>query len=278
MPGLSRTGLSGPSRCGLNIGKMKLYYTLTKSYISYMHVKRIVFFQSRSHTRSQDHIFLARSPTLHDRILCHSMVKSCHNILFFSCFAAGVILCFLFLWRNAACWRKSFIRKRSTKWYYPRYSWRLQSSHIWKFVFWCWFMQLHFRYYVFADSDSLVNKYAHLWISAEYDPICVDGRITFFSPCHAGCDSRNVSQITNCGCVGSPADNDVAGASGVDFSERVSFGSCDSHLEGCHFEVFLALIFIVLFFTFVNGIPATNAILRVVPPELRIVLNQNFVT
>ena len=79
--------------------------------------------------------------------------------------------------------------------------------------------------------------------------------------------------MTNCGCVGSLADNDVAGDTSGDFSERVSFGSCDSHLEGCHFEVFLALIFIVLFFTFVNGIPATNSILRVVPPELRIVLN-----
>ena len=198
-------------------------------------------------------------------------------IVFFSRFATGVILCFLFLWRNAASWRKSLIRKRSSKWYYSRYSWRLQSSHIWKFLFRCWFMQLYFRY-VFTDSDSLANQNARFSILAEYDPICVDGRITFFSPCHAGCDSRNVSQITNCGCVGSLAENDPAGASSGEFSERVSFGSCDSHLEGCHFEVFLALIFIVLFFTFVNGIPATNAILRVVPPELRIVLNLKIIT
>ena len=110
-------------------------------------------------------------------------------------------------------------------------------------------------------------------ILAEYDPICIDGKITFFSPCHAGCNSRNVSQITNCGCVGSITENDVTGGSSDDFSGRVSLGSCDSHLEGCHFEVFLALIFVVLFFTFVNGIPATNAILRVVPPELRMVWN-----
>ena len=46
-------------------------------------------------------------------------------IVFFSRFATGVILCFLFLWRNAASWRKSLIRKRSSKWYYSRHSWRL---------------------------------------------------------------------------------------------------------------------------------------------------------
>ena len=33
--------------------------------------------------------------------------------------------------------------------------------------------------------------------------------------------------------------------------------------------MFLALYFFTLFFTFVNGVPATNSILRIVPPELR---------
>ena len=78
-------------------------------------------------------------------------------IVFFSRFATGVILCFLFLWRNAASWRKSFLRKRSSKWYYSRYSWRLQSSHIWKFVFRCWFMQLYFRYVLICWPIRILN-------------------------------------------------------------------------------------------------------------------------
>lgn len=88
-----------------------------------------------------------------------------------------------------------------------------------------------------------------------FDPVCVNG-VSFFSPCHAGCDATNLTEITDCSCL----PNEPA--------PEVTAGACPNRKK-CHFGVFLACEFVVLFFTFINGVPATNSILRMVPPQLR---------
>ena len=88
-----------------------------------------------------------------------------------------------------------------------------------------------------------------------FDPICVNG-VSYFSSCFAGCDSNNLTAITKCDCLPEPENVDV------------TVGACPNQKQ-CHFAVFLAYEFLVLFFTFLNGVPATNSILRMVPPQLR---------
>ena len=56
----------------------------------------------------------------------------------------------------------------------------------------------------------------------EFDPICVNGKITFFTPCHGGCNSRNASEITQCNCV----ETDVNDVGTVDLNITVETGTC----------------------------------------------------
>lgn len=89
---------------------------------------------------------------------------------------------------------------------------------------------------------------------SQFDPVCING-LSYFSSCFAGCNSQNISEISSCQCV-------------QEADPVVIKGSCPRG-NACYYEVFLALYFCTLFFTFVNGVPATNSILRMVPPELR---------
>ena len=88
-----------------------------------------------------------------------------------------------------------------------------------------------------------------------FDPICVNG-VSYFSSCFAGCDSSNATEITRCDCLPEPE------------NVEVTTGACPNKKK-CHFAVMLTYEFLVLFFTFLNGVPATNSILRMVPQSLK---------
>ena len=138
----------------------------------------------------------------------------------------------------------------------------------------------------FFDSCSTQSASCDSCSLEEFDPICVNGKYTFFTPCHGGCNSRNVSAITDCTCLSFDS-NDVTtnpqnmtvAAGSCPFRAVFNSKSCSKHSlkiclktsksEKCSFGVYAAFLYFTMFFTFVNGIPATNSILRVVPPELR---------
>ena len=95
---------------------------------------------------------------------------------------------------------------------------------------------------------------------SQYHPVCIND-LTYYSPCYAGCDSMNISEISTCTCISHNS---------IDFQNpEILSGSCESKRK-CRFQVFLGLYFFTLMSTFIAGVPATNSILRIVPPELRL--------
>uniref|UniRef100_A0A803KIP0 Solute carrier organic anion transporter family member n=1 Tax=Xenopus tropicalis TaxID=8364 RepID=A0A803KIP0_XENTR len=91
-----------------------------------------------------------------------------------------------------------------------------------------------------------------------YSPVCVEGNITYYSACHAGCseaysDIRNDQKVyQNCSCV--------AGA-------VVVAGKC---LSPCNtMPLLLAFVFLVILFTFLCSVPALTATLRCVSDNQR---------
>ena len=62
----------------------------------------------------------------------------------------------------------------------------------------------------------------------QFDPVCING-LSFFSPCYAGCDSMNHSQITNCSCI---ADQPLQGMIfNIEFSIRFGSEKVESRLS-----------------------------------------------
>ena len=112
---------------------------------------------------------------------------------------------------------------------------------------------------------------------SQFQPLCING-LSYYNPCYAGCNSDNITAITECSCI--PHGDMYMYTHGDlhthgDVNSRshkpaltVEAGSCPS-VKPCYYQVFCALYFFVLFFTFVNGVPSTNITLRIVPPNLR---------
>lgn len=97
---------------------------------------------------------------------------------------------------------------------------------------------------------------------SQYNPICGDG-VTYFSPCHAGCSrgtSRNNS-FFDCSCVAGRGNNTWTGG-------ETQQGACQTDC-GSRPVIFLAGVFLVAFFTFLNNIPASFVTLRCVPVDQR---------
>ncbi|XP_068606659.1 solute carrier organic anion transporter family member 4A1 [Brachionichthys hirsutus] len=111
-----------------------------------------------------------------------------------------------------------------------------------------------------ADCNAGCNCVREL-----YNPVCGTDGIMYYSPCHAGCTARNTTDAAGrevyagCSCVGG---NVSGGEEGFALE-----GKCGSSCQ--HMPAVLALLFIIISFTFLCSIPALTATLRCVPHSQR---------
>jgi len=95
---------------------------------------------------------------------------------------------------------------------------------------------------------------------ANINPVCGGDKLTYFSPCHAGCSKVIGSKAFNCSCIGSAVNGTQAAA------EK---GYCDRG-PGCkNFTYFLVISFALLLAVFLTGIPNKTVALRCVPDNQR---------
>ncbi|XP_020613788.1 solute carrier organic anion transporter family member 4C1-like [Orbicella faveolata] len=95
-----------------------------------------------------------------------------------------------------------------------------------------------------------------------YVPVC-GGRLTYFSPCHAGCSERNKTNkgsfsYSNCACVAKTGKT----------SGEAKKGTCDVDC-GLNRMIFLAILGLLPLKTFLNGTPGYIVTLRSVPRAQR---------
>lgn len=105
-------------------------------------------------------------------------------------------------------------------------------------------------------STSLISTCNHACDchASSYNPVC-GASTTFFSACHAGCQSRvDDTTFTNCSCLPSRGDQAV-------------LGSCDGACLQVIF--FLLSLFLLMFITFMINVPGTIFCMRVVAEHQR---------
>jgi len=86
-----------------------------------------------------------------------------------------------------------------------------------------------------------------------YDPVCGDDDVTYFSGCFAGCQGRSGDTFSNCSCV-------------LGASQGSRKGKCESLPCGHGGKyVYLFIMFVFLFFSFLIAVPSIQITLRVVP-------------
>jgi len=95
-----------------------------------------------------------------------------------------------------------------------------------------------------------------------YVPVC-GGSLTYFSPCHAGCSEGNKTNkgsfsYSNCACVA------TSGKTSGEAKKGICAVDC-----GLNRMIFLAVLGILPFMTFLNGTPGYIVTLRSVPPTQR---------
>lgn len=107
----------------------------------------------------------------------------------------------------------------------------------------------------------------------DYSPVCgVDG-VQYYNPCYAGCKNQTIDTLSetddtkkkyfDCGCVArDPASPGPASAL------TATGGKCS---DGCNnLGAFLGMLFVMMFVTFLNHIPATTVTLKSVPEKYRV--------
>ncbi|XP_038052230.1 solute carrier organic anion transporter family member 4A1-like [Patiria miniata] len=115
-----------------------------------------------------------------------------------------------------------------------------------------------------TNLSSTCNSGCHC--ADTFEPICGVDNVMYYSPCHAGCEmsdvnpSSGIKSYHNCSCITVPDsvnDGDPIAVS----------GKCTS---SCQWQpLFLALLFLLEFFTILAVVPATTATLRCVPHSQR---------
>ncbi|EDV28793.1 uncharacterized protein TRIADDRAFT_11246, partial [Trichoplax adhaerens] len=103
----------------------------------------------------------------------------------------------------------------------------------------------------------------------QFDPICGINGITYFSPCHAGCQAINNSAtlerqvFSNCTCIPSQTTANSSGTIQRTARRGVCAQTCNNMIP------FLAVLFIQMLCTYVKSVPATQVVLRTVPESQR---------
>ncbi|KAK3087766.1 hypothetical protein FSP39_010363 [Pinctada imbricata] len=95
-----------------------------------------------------------------------------------------------------------------------------------------------------------------------YEPVCSEHNIQYFSPCHAGCQSKVGSGYANCSCV------EAFGVSGnMNTSNTVKTGKCSTTCNMLYF--FLPVLLVAIFFRFVEAPPSLSITLRCIHDNQR---------
>ncbi|XP_033640299.1 solute carrier organic anion transporter family member 4A1-like [Asterias rubens] len=114
-----------------------------------------------------------------------------------------------------------------------------------------------------TNLSSACNSGCHC--ANTFEPVCGVDNIMYYSPCHAGCevthdDGTGSKSFYNCSCV------EIPESVGPNDPIAIS-GKCTSK---CTWQpLFLALLFLLEFFTILAVVPATTATLRCVPHTQR---------
>ncbi|XP_053675712.1 solute carrier organic anion transporter family member 4A1 [Anopheles nili] len=104
-----------------------------------------------------------------------------------------------------------------------------------------------------------------------YEPICGADGVMYYSPCHAGCGEEinleNAKVYRDCTCINATFHGDAS-------PQMYGGGSYDAVNTMCqsqcgHLWMFVALCFLVMFFTFLATMPALSATLRCVHDDQR---------
>lgn len=99
-----------------------------------------------------------------------------------------------------------------------------------------------------------------------YEPICGADGVMYYSPCHAGCaeevNLENAKVYKDCACI-----NATFGSNEPYRSYDAVNTMCESQCN--HLWIFVALCFLVMFFTFLATMPALSATLRCVHDDQR---------
>ncbi|XP_062706143.1 solute carrier organic anion transporter family member 4A1 isoform X2 [Aedes albopictus] len=99
-----------------------------------------------------------------------------------------------------------------------------------------------------------------------YEPICGADGVMYYSPCHAGCaqevNLENAKVYKDCACI-----NATFGSDEPYRSYDAVNTMCESQCN--HLWLFVALCFLVMFFTFLATMPALSATLRCVHDDQR---------
>ncbi|GFS36930.1 solute carrier organic anion transporter family member 4A1 [Trichonephila inaurata madagascariensis] len=119
-------------------------------------------------------------------------------------------------------------------------------------------------------NDTSVSKFTLdcnadcLCSDRNYDPVCGVDNVIYFSPCYAGCQTvfqdRDKKSYGSCSCIDQGLTNVTHSATNI--AIEATREKCNNNCT--HGPLFLAVIFLCMFFTFLVSMPSLSATLRCV--------------
>ena len=98
----------------------------------------------------------------------------------------------------------------------------------------------------------------------KYEPVCGDNGYIYLNSCYAGCkeftDTNNSTTYTKCSCI-KQQEEDYGGGRGSNQMEM-----CNVECE-VYFYLFVLILFLIIWFSLMSGMPCIACIMRFVEPE-----------